>query len=231
MDIKPEYIKKSIRSYVVRAGRMTDGQRAAFDKYWPVYGLSLHGGSFNAEAQFGRISPQILEIGFGMGASLLQMLQSEVDKDFIGIEVHSPGVGHLISAAGQIGLHNLKVYLADAVDVLDECIPDKSIDRVQIYFPDPWHKKKHNKRRLIQSNFVQKIRTKLKLGGVLHLATDWAEYAEHMLEVMESAEGYQNVVGAAQFSPRPVFRPVTKFEQRGERLGHGVWDLLYNRLA
>ena len=230
MDIRPEYKKKSIRSYVVRAGRMTDSQKAAFDKYWPTYGLSLHGGQLIPEAQFGRKAPLVLEIGFGMGGSLLQMVQAEPDKDFIGIEVHPPGAGRLINDAGKLTLPNLRVYLADATDVLDDCIADNSVDRLQVYFPDPWHKKKHNKRRLIQPDFVQRIRAKLKHDGILHLATDWQEYAEHMLEVMEAAEGYENTMGVGQYSPRPNFRPITKFEKRGERLGHGVWDLLYRRV-
>lgn len=230
VDIRPEFKKKSIRSYVVRAGRMTDGQKAAFEKYWPDYGLSLHDGSLDAAKQFGRNAPQVLEIGFGMGGSLLQMIQAEPEKNFIGIEVHSPGVGRLINDAGKLELPNLRVFLADAIDVLEDCIADASIDRFQVYFPDPWHKKKHNKRRLIQSDFVQKIRTKLKVGGVLHLATDWEQYAAHMLEVMDASEGYKNTMGPGQYSPRPSFRPVTKFEKRGERLGHGVWDLLYQRM-
>lgn len=231
VDIRPEFKKKSIRSYVVRAGRMTDGQKAAFEKYWPDYGLSLHDGRLDVAKEFGRNAPQVLEIGFGMGGSLLQMIQSEPDKDFIGIEVHPPGVGRLINDTGKLELPNLRVFLADAIDVLEDCIADASIDRFQVYFPDPWHKKKHNKRRLIQSDFVQKIRTKLKVGGVLHLATDWEQYAEHMLEVMDAAEGYKNTMGLGQYSPRPSFRPVTKFEKRGERLDHGVWDLLYQRTA
>jgi len=230
VDIRPEFKKKSIRSYVVRAGRMTDGQKVAYEKYWPDYGLSLHDGSLDAAKEFGRNAPQVLEIGFGMGGSLLQMIQAEPDKDFIGIEVHPPGVGRLINDAGKLELPNLRVFLADAIDVLEDCIADASIDRFQVYFPDPWHKKKHNKRRLIQSDFVQKIRTKLKVGGILHLATDWEQYAEHMLEVMDAAEGYKNTMGPRQYSPRPSFRPVTKFEKRGERLGHGIWDLLYQRM-
>lgn len=229
MDIKPEFKKKSIRSYVVRAGRMTEGQRAAFEKYWPQYGLSLHDGLLDAAQAFGRDAPRVLEIGFGMGDSLLQMLQQEPEKDFIGIEVHPPGVGRLINNAGKLQLTNLRVYLADAIDVLEDCIPENSLDRIQIYFPDPWHKKKHNKRRLVQPEFVARLRRYLKPGGVLHLATDWEPYAEHMLEVMEVAEGFGNQAGPGQFSPRPDYRPVTKFEKRGERLGHGVWDLLYSK--
>ncbi len=230
MDVGPEYKKKSIRSYVVRAGRMTEGQKAAFDKYWSDYGLSLHDGKIDLNATFGRSGPRVLEIGFGMGGSLLEMVQAEPEKNFIGIEVHPPGVGRLINGAGTLGLSNLKVYLADAIDVLEDCIPDDSIDRLQVYFPDPWHKKKHNKRRLIQSPFVQRIRSKLKPGGVFHLATDWEPYAESMLEVMEAAEGFKNMAGPGLYSPRPDYRPVTKFEQRGERLGHGVWDLLYQKI-
>ncbi|MEH6466601.1 MAG: tRNA (guanosine(46)-N7)-methyltransferase TrmB [Porticoccus sp.] len=225
----PEYKKKSIRSYVVRAGRMTEAQKAAFTQYWPNYGLSLHSGKLDIDTTFGRGGPRVIEIGFGMGGSLLDMVQAEPEKNFIGIEVHSPGVGRLIHGAGKLGLSNLRVYLADATDVMEDCIEDGSIDRLQVYFPDPWHKKKHNKRRLIQPQFVQEIRSKLKLDGIFHLATDWEPYAEYMLEVMEAAEGYENLAGAGQYSPRPDYRPVTKFEQRGERLGHGVWDLRYKR--
>ncbi len=230
MSIRPEYKKKSIRSYVVRAGRMTEGQKAAFDRFWPSYGLSLHNGRLDQQTVFGRSAPLVLEIGFGMGASLLEMIQSEPDRDFIGIEVHPPGVGRLISEAGKLGLDNLRVYLADAIDVLDDCIPDQSLTRAQLYFPDPWHKKKHNKRRIVQQSFVEKIREKLITGGVFHMATDWEPYAEHMMEVMSAAEGYANLAGAGNFSERPAFRPVTKFEKRGERLGHGVWDLLFERV-
>ena len=227
MEIRPEFKKKSIRSYVVRAGRMTEGQRAAFEKYWPVYGLSLYQGQLDADTAFGRKAPRVLEIGFGMGDSLLAMLQAEPDKDFIGIEVHPPGVGRLINNTGKLALPNLRVYLADANDVLTDCIADHSIERIQIYFPDPWHKKKHNKRRLIQTAFVEQLRDKLTVGGMLHFATDWQPYAEHMLEIMASVSGLENVVGAGHYAPRPDYRPTTKFEQRGERLGHGVWDLLF----
>ncbi|HEY7885261.1 MAG TPA: tRNA (guanosine(46)-N7)-methyltransferase TrmB, partial [Cellvibrionaceae bacterium] len=169
---RPEYKQKSIRSFVIRAGRMTDAQKKAFEQYWPSYGLSLFKGPLDAAAVFGREAPVVLEIGFGMGDSLLQMAEAEPDKNFIGIEVHPPGVGRLIYTAGQVGIENLRVYMADATDVLDDCIDDASIDRLQIYFPDPWHKKKHNKRRIVQPAFVSKIRQKLKIGGLLHLATD-----------------------------------------------------------
>lgn len=228
-EFRPEYKKKSIRSFVIRAGRMTDGQKKAFETYWPRYGVSLFNGALDAQQAFGREAPLVLEIGFGMGASLLEMTQREPDKDFIGIEVHPPGVGRLIHTAGLEEVENLKVYMADATDVLDDCIVDNSLARVQIYFPDPWHKKKHNKRRIVQPDFVQKIRQKLAPEGILHLATDWENYAEHMKEVMDAAPGYRNTENSGGYSERPEFRPVTKFEMRGERLGHGVWDLLYQR--
>ncbi len=166
-----------------------------------------------------------------MGDSLLEMARSEPDKNFIGIEVHPPGVGRLISAASQEGLSNLRVYMADAMDVLEDCIPDHCIDRLQLYFPDPWHKKKHHKRRIVQPPFVERLRPKLKAGGVLHMATDWENYAEHMLAVMTNTTGFVNEFTETGFAPRPDYRPVTKFEKRGERLGHGVWDLLFKKMA
>jgi len=228
VDIRPEFKQKAIRSYVIRGGRMTEGQRKAFDDHWDFYGLSLHSGSARWSQIFGREAPVVLEIGFGMGDSLLEMAQAEPDKDFIGIEVHPPGVGRLINNAAEQQVKNLRVYMADAVDVLQDCIPDQSLSRVQIYFPDPWHKKKHNKRRIIQPDFIQLLRAKLNIGGLIHLATDWQNYAEQMLEVMSQAEGFSNEAGDG-YGERPAFRPVTKFERRGERLGHGVWDLLFSR--
>jgi len=228
-EIKPEYKRKDIRSFVIRGGRMTLGQKKAFDKQWSVYGLSLYDGKLDCQQSYGRQAPVVLEIGFGMGDSLLQMTRNEPDKDFLGIEVHPPGVGRLINNAGKDGINNLRVYMADAIDVLEGCVPDNSIDRCQLYFPDPWHKKKHHKRRIVQSAFVQRIRQKLKIGGVFHLATDWENYAEHMMEVMCAAEGFTNQAGDYQYAERPDYRPITKFEKRGERLGHGVWDLLFER--
>ena len=230
MDIRPEYRKKSIRSYVVRAGRMTDGQRNAFDTSWPTYGLKLADGAIDTDAVFGRTGPKVLEIGFGMGDSLLQMAAAEPETDFIGIEVHPPGVGTLMNTATAEGISNLRVYLADANDVLEECFASQSIDRLQLYFPDPWHKKKHNKRRIVQPQFVQLVREKLRPDGVLHMATDWEHYAEQMLETLDAAEGFENIAGIGQYSSRPDYRPMTKFEKRGERLGHGVWDLIYKKL-
>lgn len=210
---------------------MTEGQQRAFARFWPAYGLSLHDGIIDPADVFKRRAPLVLEIGFGMGDSLLQMAEAEPDKDFIGIEVHTPGVGRLINGAGGRELQNLRVYLADAVDVLAECIPDASLSRLQLYFPDPWHKKKHNKRRIVQSEFVHQVRRKLIPGGVFHIATDWEHYALQMRDVMAGAEGFSNLGNKGGFAERPAYRPVTKFENRGAKLGHGVWDLLFARGA
>lgn len=227
--LKPEFKDKAIRSFVIRGGRMTDAQRAAFDHYWPQYGLSLYDGRMHPAQVFAQDQPLAVEVGFGMGDSLLQMARDEPYLNFIGIEVHPPGVGRLINNAGKLGLDNLKVYMADAKDVLDECFDDDSISRLQVYFPDPWHKKKHHKRRIVQADFTELAVRKLKAEALLHIATDWQTYAEAMLEVLQAHPRLQNT--AADFSPRPAFRPQTKFEQRGAQLGHGVWDLLFKKLA
>ncbi|MFT5117344.1 MAG: tRNA (guanine-N7-)-methyltransferase [Kiritimatiellia bacterium] len=229
-EMKPEYKDKPIRSYVIRGGRMTDGQKNAFDHAWEQYGLSLFAGAFDQYAVFGRQAPLVVEVGFGMGDSLLAMAQAQPNADFVGIEVHPPGVGRLINNAAKAGLTNLRVYMADAVDVLEDCFADNSIGRFQLYFPDPWHKKKHNKRRIVQAEFIQLIRHKLTLGGISHMATDWQPYAEYMMQVMSAAEGFANQNGEQAYAPRPDYRPLTKFEKRGERLGHGVWDLLFERM-
>lgn len=231
MDIKPQYRDKPIRSFVIRSGRMTDGQRVSYEKNWAQYGLDLSDGLIDANKVFGRKAPFVVEIGFGMGDSLCQMCASQSNTDFIGIEVHPPGAGRLMSQAAESGLNNIRVYLADAKDVLAECIPDNSIDRIQIYFPDPWHKRKHNKRRLIQPEFLTRLTPKLVGGGILHMATDWQNYAEQMLKVAEADASYANAAGAGQYSPRPNWRPETKFERRGHRLGHGTWDLIYKKIS
>ncbi len=226
----PEFKAKPIRSYVIRGGRRTPSQARALTEYGERYCLGLHAGPVVWADIFGRVAPVILEIGFGMGDSLLQMALAEPDKDFVGIEVHAPGAGRLLANAAKAGAGNLRIYLADAVDVLADCIPHQSLARVQIYFPDPWHKKKHHKRRLVQPEFVEAIRHRLAIGGLYHMATDWQDYAEHMAAVMAGAPGYANTAtDHLPFIPRPAFRPVTKFEQRGARLGHGIWDLLYRR--
>ncbi len=222
-------IGRRIRSFVLRMGRMTPGQQRGFDLHWPQKGLLRENGAINFQQVFGREAPTVLEIGFGMGGSLLQMAQQAPEKNFIGIEVHRPGVGKLLHDMAEVDVENIRVYCDDAVEVLAQCIPDASLAAVQIFFPDPWHKKKHNKRRLIQPEFVQQLRTKLKPGGVLHVATDWQDYAEQIIAVMSAAPGFKNQF-AEGYAPRPEHRPKTKFEQRGERLGHGVWDVLFERI-
>jgi len=222
-------IMRRVRSFVLREGRLTKGQQQALDQLWPRYGIERNQGLVDAPGLFGRDLPLVFEIGYGMGQSLLKMAAAEPDKGFIGIEVHRPGVGALLMGVEAEGLTNLRSYCDDAVEVLEQCIPDASLSRVQLYFPDPWHKKKHHKRRIVQPAFVEQVRRALKPGGVFHLATDWENYAEHMMDVMSAAPGWQNQAGAGHFSPRPDWRPETKFEKRGERLGHGVWDLLFVR--
>ena len=219
--------QRRLRSFVRRQGRMTEGQSRAMETLWQDYGLDLRQGLLNSTELFGNDGPVILEIGFGDGVSLLQMAQAAADSNFIGIEVHRPGVGKLINDAHHAGVTNIRVFCEDAIDVLQQCIADNSLDGVQLFFPDPWHKKRHNKRRIVQAEFAQLVRTKLKVGGYFHMAPDWEPYAEHMLAVMSAADGYENQAGAGQYSPKPDYRPVTKFERRGERLGHGVWDLVF----
>lgn len=225
--MKTEFKKKAIRSYVIRGGRMTEAQEKAFEQWWPQYGLYLADGAIDIAEVFDRKAPLVVEVGFGMGDSLLAMAEAEPEKDFIGIEVHPPGVGRLINEAGKKSLSNLRVYLADALDVMEDCIPDACADRFQLYFPDPWHKKKHTKRRIVQPQFIEKVHAILKPGAVFHLATDWEHYAEHMMEAMSLSESFENLAGDYQYSKRPEYRPTTKFENRGTRLGHGIWDLLF----
>jgi tRNA (guanine-N7-)-methyltransferase len=222
------YMRK-IRSFVLREGRLTKGQQHALDTYWPDYGLTYQTTAYDLTAVFGRNSATVLEIGFGMGKSLVQMAKAAPEKNFIGIEVHRPGVGACLSEAVAQQVKNLKVFEHDAVEILEHSIADNSVDTVQLFFPDPWHKKRHHKRRIVQAEFVQLLRRKLKPGGVFHMATDWENYAEHMLQVMLSADGFSNVSADNTYVARPEHRPLTKFEQRGQRLGHGVWDLMFKK--
>ncbi len=224
------YVRK-IQSFVKREGRLTTGQAKSIDKYWPTMGLTHKDGMQDFSETFGRVAPVVLEIGFGMGKSLVEMAKNEPDKDFIGIEVHRPGVGACLGEAAEQGVDNLRVYEHDAVEILADCIAGGSLARMQLFFPDPWHKTRHHKRRIVQPEFVQKLRSKLAIGGVFHMATDWENYAEHMLEVMTHAEGYRNQSESNDYVPRPEQRPLTKFEQRGHRLGHGVWDLMFERVS
>ncbi len=222
-------LRRRIRSFVKREGRLTRAQQRALDELLPRYGIQLAQGELDLDALFGRHAPRVLEIGFGNGAALAEMAARHPETDYLGIEVHRPGVGQLLQRIEQAGLGNVRVSNDDAVEVLAQQISDASLDAVYLFFPDPWHKKRHHKRRIVQPEFAALVWRKLKPGGVFHLATDWQDYADHMLAVMEAAAGFENVSGVGRFTPRPAYRPLTKFEQRGQRLGHGVWDLLYRR--
>jgi len=233
--ISPEYDEngramRRIRSFVRRQGRLTKGQQHALDNYWPLMGVEYQAQPIDLVDLFGREGPVVLEIGFGMGASLVTMAGNNPQQNFLGIEVHSPGVGACLGSAHEAGVDNLRVMCHDAVEVLENMIPDNSLRMVQLFFPDPWHKARHNKRRIVQVPFAELVMRKLKLGGTFHMATDWESYAEHMLEVMSSIEGYKNQSEDNSYVPRPESRPLTKFEQRGQRLGHGVWDLMFERV-
>jgi len=219
---------RRIRSFVRREGRITQSQQRALDVLLPRYSLSPQA-PVDVITAFGRNAPCTLEIGFGNGESLAAMAEHEPECDFIGIEVHRPGVGHLLLAIEERGLSNIRVVCADAVPFINEQLPDNSLDRVLIYFPDPWHKKRHHKRRLVQTDFLDVIAARLKPGGLLHLATDWEDYAIHMLETADAHPRFSNKSGTGRYATRPAWRPTTKFEQRGLRLGHSVWDLLYEQ--
>ena len=223
--------RRAIRSFVLRAGRMTPSQKDAYETLWPQFGISIKQGRQDIAALFERSAQTVLEIGFGMGDSLVEMAYKAPETNFIGVEVHRPGVGRLLRLASEQKLSNIRVYAEDAIEVLKCGIPDASLDRLQLFFPDPWHKKKHHKRRIVQPEFMRLVTAKVKAGGVFHASTDWANYAEHMMQVLSETPGWENLAGGGQFSPKPDYRPSTKFEARGERLGHAVWDLLFKRLA
>ncbi|SDI26842.1 tRNA (guanine-N7-)-methyltransferase [Pseudomonas panipatensis] len=229
-DNAAERPMRTIKSFVMRAGRMTEGQQRGLEQGWPRFGLELADGLRDFDQVFGRQAPRTFEIGFGMGHSTLEMAAAAPEQDFIGVEVHRPGVGALLNGMLAQNLSNIRVYSCDALEVLRDCVADASLDRVLLFFPDPWHKARHHKRRIVQPAWAELVRQKLKVGGVLHMATDWQQYAEHMLEVMNAAPGYRNLSADNTYVPRPEERPVTKFERRGERLGHGVWDLKYQRV-
>jgi tRNA (guanine-N7-)-methyltransferase len=219
---------RHIRSFVLRQGRFTPAQQRAFGEHWARYGLDPSA-PLDAARTFARTAPLVLEIGFGNGEQLLWSAQHEPQRDFIGIEVHRPGVGRLMNGLAAQNVDNVRLYNHDAVDVLEHAIAPRALDEARIYFPDPWPKKRQQKRRLIQPEFVQLLAMRVRLGGVLHLATDWQDYAEQMLAVMDAAPGWRNRAGTGNFSPQPATRISTHFEKRGLRLGHGVWDLLYER--
>ncbi|MFO1338514.1 MAG: tRNA (guanosine(46)-N7)-methyltransferase TrmB [Burkholderiaceae bacterium] len=219
--------RRAVRSFVLRAGRMGTGQQRALETLGPRFVLPFAATPLDPVAVYGRRAPLVLEIGFGMGAATAEIAAARPDTDFLGVEVHTPGVGALLKRIGETGLANLRIVQHDAVQVLDEMIAPASLAGVHIFFPDPWHKKKHNKRRLVQPPFVARLVSRLAPGGYLHCATDWQPYAEQMLEVLSAEPGLTNT--AEGYAPKPAYRPLTKFEARGLRLGHGVWDLVFTR--
>jgi tRNA (guanine-N7-)-methyltransferase len=228
---------RHIRSFVLRTGRMTAAQVRALEERWPSFGIDPSSHLLDLDAVYGRSAPRILEIGFGNGDTLLALASQQPEKDFLGMEVHPPGVGHLLIEAQARALTNLRVMRHDAVEALARQIPDESFDEILIFFPDPWPKKRHHKRRLIQPAFVELLAAKLRTGGVLRLATDWEDYAQHMVVVLDGCARLKNCASAQSqhsaslwpFSERPATRPLTRFERRGQRLGHGVWELAYSK--
>ena len=219
--------RRGIKSFVLRQGHMTAAQQRAIDDNWAQFGLDFQAAAIDLNAAFGRDNPKVLEIGFGMGTATAEIARRLPEKDFLAIDVHGPGVGNLLKLIAENQITNIRVMRHDAVEVVESMLGESSLNGIHIFFPDPWHKKRHNKRRLIQAPFVAKLLPKLKSGGYIHLATDWQEYAEQMLEVLSSFAELQNT--AADYAPTPSYRPETKFEARGKRLGHGVWDLVFEK--
>ncbi|AWX14205.1 tRNA (guanosine(46)-N7)-methyltransferase TrmB [Mergibacter septicus] len=220
------YMRK-IRSFVLRIGRLSAAQRRAMNENWYFYGLEHQKTPFNFAEIFQNNHSVILEIGFGMGRSLVEMAEQNPQYNYLGIEVHTPGVGACIAYAKQKEIKNLRIICHDAIEILNESIADSSLGGLQLFFPDPWHKAKHHKRRIVQPAFMQLIMQKLQSGGFVHMATDWENYAEQMLEVLSQTSGLENTSKTNDFIPRPIFRPLTKFEERGHRLGHDVWELYF----
>ena len=231
---KEDLKARRIRSFVLRQGRVTKGQAHALETQWPKYGVEYGLQGIDLNTLFGRddflIKPRkkILEIGFGMGETTAKIAQTLSDHDFLAVEVHTPGVGALLKLTEELALTNIRIIQHDVVEVLHNMLVDKSLDGVHIFFPDPWHKKRHHKRRLIQAEFVKLLCTKLKTGAYLHVATDWQEYAEWVLDVLNAEPQLQNT--AKDYAEKPSYRPLTKFENRGIKLGHGVWDLVFARI-
>ena len=220
---------RPIRSYVLRQGRVTDAQRRACAALLPRFGIPFARAPLDLDRAFGRAAPKILEIGFGMGETTARIAASHPQNDYLGIEVHTPGVGGLLKRVEELVLGNVRVIQHDAVDIIESMIPAASLDGVHVFFPDPWPKKRHHKRRLIQPPFVTLLASRMKPGGYLHIATDWEDYARQILEVLSAEPLLANT--ADGFAPRPEWRPLTKFEARGLRLGHRVWDIVFRRRA
>lgn len=222
-------MSRTVKSFVLRAGRISPRQQVGLEHYLSHYTMPALDHVWDLESAFGRQADTIVEIGFGMGASLLAMAQARPDINFLGIEVHRAGIGALAVNLYEQQIMNVRIAPYDAVEVFKACIADESLTGIQIFFPDPWPKKRHHKRRLVQSAFIQDIVKKIKVGGFIHCATDWQDYAEHMLEVLTSILGLRNQQLEGSYVPRPNLRPITKFEQRGTSLGHDIWDLIFVR--
>ena len=220
---------RPIRSFVLREGRLTQGQARALEELWPRFGLEPGETEIDFVGEFDREAPTILEIGFGNGDSFAAVAEANPQNNYIGIEVHRPGVGSLLLRLQEADIENTRVICADASDVLQKNIADESLDAIYLFFPDPWPKRKHHKRRLVQPDFVQHLRYKLQIGGVFHMATDWESYAGHMMTVLSDTGGFINIAGQGKYSPKPEYRPETKFERRGLNLGYSVWDLVFQR--
>jgi len=218
---------RRVRSFVLRQGRMTDGQWRMLALHWQRYGIENDSTPLDLDQCFGRVAPRVVEIGFGMGASLNEMAQSNPDQDYLGIEVHRPGVASLLRAVDEAGLTNVRVISDDAVDILAHRISPASLAAVQLFFPDPWPKKRHHKRRIVQPPFIELVASRLCPGGIFHMATDWENYARQAMVMVSQCPRLKNRYGEGCFAPRPEYRPLTKFEQRGHRLGHEVWDMMF----
>ncbi len=217
-----------IKSFIRRQGRATTGQRLALENHWDTYCLSPEQ-ALDLTAAFGRQAPLIIEIGFGNGASLAEMAAANPELNYLGIEVHRPGVGHLMMLLDERGISNVRIFHHDAIEILEQKIADHSVDGVHLFFPDPWQKRRHHKRRIVRPSFLELLNKKLKIGGYFHAATDWEHYAKDMLKTISADTGLQNASPTGDFCPRPDYRPLTKFENRGLGLGHGVWDLIFRK--
>lgn len=217
-----------IKSFIRRQGRATVGQKQALEEHWDKYCLSPQA-DFDVMAAFGRQAPLIVEVGFGNGDSLAAMAEANPNLNYLGIEVHRPGVGHLMMLLEQRGISNVRIYHHDAIEILEQKVPDHSVSGVHLFFPDPWHKRRHHKRRIVRPSFLELLNKKLAVGGYFHAATDWHDYAKDMLATLSAYAGLKNASPTGDYCPRPDYRPLTKFENRGLRLGHGVWDLIFTK--
>ena len=218
---------RKIQSFVRRSGRLSKAQSTGLNELWPTYGVNLDNKTINLDELFNKPQSVTLEVGFGNGDSLLEMALQQPQNNFLGIEVYEAGIGRLINEANKKQISNLKIIKGDAVEILENNIEDDSISCLQLFFPDPWHKKKHHKRRIIQTSFLDTLKNKLINGGIVHVVTDWEDYAEHIMETMENHPDFKNTAGDHIYSARPKHRPLTKFENRGQKLGYGVWDIIF----